>query len=219
MKLISSFLIAIAAIISPFAAFAQSDTAIYQKSVYSPGVFSSKWEDPQSVTYAVTRSGEQQVYKASDFQIFDASSFALTVGLVKNDYVLQATTDKPQGYTVGMSWKTAFVSPPRQGSRCPNDITFDFTSKVTDIKQQTVQVGGKEQTVEVVYVSQEGTWSAPNCGNGRGAATIAYAPALKLMVQSEVVGYHGSTLVTGTRLSLKSLAQAPAAGQQVATSQ
>lgn len=184
---------------------AQTEAVVYTRSEYQTGLFSSKWGAPQTVTYAVTRSEGQQVYRANDFQIFDANSFALTVGLVKNNYVLQVTTDKPEGYSVGMTWKTTFTSPPRQGSRCPNDITFDFMSKVTDIKQQTVQVGDKDQTVEVVYVSQEGTWSAPDCGSGRGTASIAYAPSLKLVVSSELVGYLGGSVITGTRLSLHSL--------------
>jgi hypothetical protein len=202
--------------IACFAASAQNpantltppEKATYKSSTYSFGIFSSKWEDPIEVTMLLQRNAAgQDVYQVTSFSYFDPYSFGMTYALPKGDYEFKpSTTRQSPELTLGATWKVTFTIPPRVGSRCQSDMTFDYQSTVKELKTMPIQVDGKEVTVNVAVVAQEGTWVASGCGTGKGIATLTYAPEKKVLVALESLAYMGERLVSGTKTSLQGLA-------------
>ena len=167
------------------------DVAVYEK--VDKGVFSD-WGTPvvEETNVEKLANGQTRYTTKSDFRISDPISFASTTGLGLEAlaYNLVVTTEKTtQDFTFGKSWKYVFVSPPSKGSRCPNNVKYEFT--VTPIKEgvYTLMIDGKEIQVKTLEVEQEGMWSAPSCGQGKIFATGSYSPELALIVKSEVKGH------------------------------
>ncbi|WP_372825192.1 hypothetical protein [Polaromonas sp.] len=174
----------------------EKDVVIYEKS--EKAVFSD-WGTPvlEETTVEKMPNGHLRYKTKSAFRIFDPISFASTssLGLEVLSYNLNVTTDKttPE-FTIGKSWKFAFVSPPSKGSRCPNDISYEFT--VTPVKEgvSMVTIDGKETQVKTLEMEQVGTWSAPSCGQGKISVLSTYSPELMLVVKSETKGHSKSAL-------------------------
>ena len=189
---------------SPTNTLPPSEKATYKTSTYSAGVFSSKWEDPieDSMLFRRNAAGHD-IYQRTSFGYFDPYSFGLTHPLSKGDYDFKpSTTRQSPEFTVGTTWKVSFTIPPRVGSRCTSDVTYDYQSTVKELKTMPIQVDGKEVVINVVVVAQEGTWVASGCGTGKGLATLTYAPDKKVLVGIDTLGYMGERLVAGTKSSL-----------------
>lgn len=163
------------------------DVVVYEKAERA----GSDWGPSvtEETTVEKLANGQTRYKTKDDFRVSDPISFAGTTNLSLESlsYNLTVTTDKTTpDFTIGKSWKYVYVSPPSKGSRCPDNIKYEFT--VTPVKEGTysMMIDGKETQVKTLEVEQEGMWSAPRCGQGKIFSTGSYSSELGLIVKSEV---------------------------------
>lgn len=191
MKTSHIFAFVLAAVASS-AVFAQQ--TVYSISRFEPGVFSSKWGDPQVVEISTTSDDAVIVmkYPNSLYQKVWRKNMAVTPLMGSEDDLSQIVVagGAPTSLVVGATWENEFTSPPSPSSRCPHSVTSKFLSEVTKI------------TDDQVEVSQKGTWTS-KCGDGTGQAHLVMSRDLSKVITFEVSSFWGSRQVSGTKISLK----------------